>query len=137
MDVRQILVVKVYRKKEMQEIRDRASGRVIGMYYPVILDDGDNTIDMTVPEDVYNVIKEDGIYAFTTRFDDRFRRENQSVKPKIDGLLFECPNNWRGDFLAKFNELVYPVVANKSISDKPISDKAISDKAVAEKTANK
>ena len=28
MDVRQILVVKVYRKKEMQEIRDRASGRV-------------------------------------------------------------------------------------------------------------
>ena len=132
MDVRQILVVKVYRKKEMQEIRDRASGRVTGMYYPVILDDGDNTIDMTVPEDVYNVIKEDGIYAFTTRFDDRFRRENQSVKPKIDGLLFECPNNWRGDFLAKFNELVYPVVANKFISDKPISDKA-----VAEKTANK
>ena len=127
MDVRQILVVKVYRKKEMQEIRDRASGRVTGMYYPVILDDGDNTIDMTVPEDVYNVIKEDCIYAFTTRFDDRFRRENQSVKPKIDGLLFECPNNWRGDFLAKFNELVYPVVANKSISDK----------AVAEKTANK
>ena len=137
MDVRQILVVKVYRKKEMQEIRDRASGRVTGMYYPVILDDGDNTIDMTVPEDVYNVIKEDGIYAFTTRFDDRFRRENQSVKPKIDGLLFECPNNWRGDFLAKFNELVYPVVANKFISDKPISDKPISDKAVAEKTANK
>lgn len=127
MDVRQILVVKVYRKKEMQEIRDRASGRVTGMYYPVILDDGDNTIDMTVPEDVYNVIKEDSIYAFTTRFDDRFRRENQSVKPKIDGLLFECPNNWRGDFLAKFNELVYPVVANKPISDK----------AVAEKTANK
>lgn len=127
MDVRQILVVKVYRKKEMQEIRDRASGRVTGMYYPVILDDGDNTIDMTVPEDVYNVIKEDGIYAFTTRFDDRFRRENQSVKPKIDGLLFECPNNWRGDFLAKFNELIYPVVANKSISDK----------AVAEKTVNK
>lgn len=127
MDVRQILVVKVYRKKEMQEIRDRASGRVTGMYYPVILDDGENTIDMTVPEDVYNVIKEDCIYAFTTRFDDRFRRENQSVKPKIDGLLFECPNNWRGDFLAKFNELVYPVVANKSISDK----------AVAEKTVNK
>lgn len=127
MDVRQILVVKVYRKKEMQEIRDRVSGRVTGMYYPVILDDGENTIDMTVPEDVYNVIKEDSIYAFTTRFDDRFRRENQSVKPKIDGLLFECPNNWRGDFLAKFNELVYPVVVNKSISDK----------AVAEKTANK
>ena len=127
MDVRQILVVKVYRKKEMQEIRDRASGRVTGMYYPVILDDGENTIDMTVPEDVYNVIKEDSIYAVTTRFDDRCRRENQSVKPKIDGLLFECPNNWRGDFLAKFNELVYPVVVNKSISDK----------AVAEKTANK
>ena len=59
MDVRQILVVKVYRKKEMQEIRDRVSGRVTGMYYPVILDDGDNTIDMTVPEDVYNVIKEE------------------------------------------------------------------------------
>lgn len=132
MDVRQILVVKVYRKKEMQEIRDRASGRVTGMYYPVILDDGENTIDMTVPEDVYNVIKEDSIYAFTTRFDDRFRRENQSVKPKIDGLLFECPSNWRGDFLANFNELVYPVVANKSISDK-----SISDKSVAEKTANK
>lgn len=126
MDVRQILVVKVYRKKEAQEIRDRASGRVTGMYFPVILDDGDNTIDMTVPEDVYNVIKEDSIYAFTTRFDDRFKRENQTIKPKIDGLLFECPNNWRGDFLAKFNELVYPLLANKSISDKAV-----------DKTANK
>lgn len=126
MDVRQILVVKVYRKKEAQEIRDRASGRVTGMYFPVILDDGDNTIDMTVPEDVYNAIKEDSIYAFTTRFDDRFKRENQTIKPKIDGLLFECPNNWRGDFLAKFNELVTPVVANKSISDKAV-----------DKTANK
>lgn len=126
MDVRQILVVKVYRKKEAQEIRDRASGRVTGMYFPVILDDGDNTIDMTVPEDVYNAIKEDSIYAFTTRFDDRFKRENQTIKPKIDGLLFECPSNWRGDFLAKFNELVYPLLANKSISDKAV-----------DKTANK
>ena len=40
-------------------------------------------------------------------------------------LLFECPKDWRGDFLAKFNELVYPVVANKSISDKAV-DKAAS-----------
>ena len=41
MDVRQILVVKVYRKKDPQEIRDRQTGRVSGVYYPVILDDGD------------------------------------------------------------------------------------------------
>lgn len=110
MDVRQILVVKVYRKKDPQEIRDRQTGRVSGVYYPVILDDGDNTIDMTVPEDVYNEIQEDNIYAFVTRFDDRFRRDGQSVKPKIEGLMFELPNNWRGDFLSKFNELVSPSV---------------------------
>ena len=96
MEVRQILVVKVYRKKDPQEIRDRQTGRVSGVYYPVILDDGDNTIDMTVPEDVYNEI----------RFDYRFRRDGQAIKPKIEGLMFELPNNWRGDFLSKFNELV-------------------------------
>lgn len=118
MDVRQILVVKVYRKKEPQEIRDRQTSRITGVYYPVILDDGDNTIDMTVPEDVYNIIKEDSIYAFTTRFDDRFRRENQIPKPKIDGIMFELPNNWRGDFLSKFNELVSSTVYGNKSADK-------------------
>lgn len=121
MDVRQILVVKVYRKKEPQEIRDRQTSRVTGVYYPVILDDGDNTIDMTVPEDVYNNIKEDSIYAFTTRFDDRFRRENQIPKPKIDDIMFELPNNWRGDFLSKFNELVSPTVYGNKSADKAVS----------------
>ena len=73
---------------------------------------------MTVPEDVYNIIKEDSIYAFTTRFDDRFRRENQIPKPKIDGIMFELPSNWRGDFLSKFNELVSASVYGNKSADK-------------------
>lgn len=49
-----ITIAKVYRKKDVQEITDRATGRVTGEYYPVILDDGEDTIDATVPKDVYN-----------------------------------------------------------------------------------
>lgn len=125
MDLRQILVVKVYRKKEKQDITDRQTGRVTGSYYPVIFDDGDNTIDMTVPEEVYNNIEEDKIYAFVTRFDDRFRRENQTVKPKVEGLMFELPNNWRGDFLSKFNEFVSPSIYS---TGKPTAEKTSANK---------
>ena len=52
-------IAKVYRKKDVQEITDRATGRVTGEYYPVILDDGEDTLDATVPKDVYNGIEED------------------------------------------------------------------------------
>ena len=55
-------IAKVYRKKDVQEITDRATGRVTGEYYPVILDDGEDTLDATVPKDVYNGIEEDKIY---------------------------------------------------------------------------
>ena len=34
-------IAKVYRKKDVQEITDRATGRVTGEYYPVILEDGE------------------------------------------------------------------------------------------------
>ena len=57
-------IAKVYRKKDVQEITDRATGRVTGEYYPVILDDGEDTLDATVPKDVYNGIEEEKIYLF-------------------------------------------------------------------------
>ena len=63
-------IAKVYRKKDVQEITDRATGRVTGEYYPVILDDGEDTLDATVPKDVYNGIEEDKIYLFAGTYDE-------------------------------------------------------------------
>lgn len=70
-------IAKVYRKKDVQEITDRATGRVTGEYYPVILDDGEDTLDATVPKDVYNGIEEDKIYLFAGTYDDRSRERTQ------------------------------------------------------------
>lgn len=109
MNVELMLIAKVYRKKKMQEITDRQTGRVTGEYYPVILDDGDNTVDVTVPREVYNSIEEDKIYLFKTRFNDSFRRENQSVKPRIEGVIATLPD-WRKDFLKEFSALIYDSV---------------------------
>lgn len=81
-------IAKVYRKKDVQEITDRATGRVTGEYYPVILDDGEDTLDATVPKDVYNGIEEDKIYLFAGTYDDRFKRENTTPKPRITAVLY-------------------------------------------------
>lgn len=107
MNVELLLIAKVYRKKEVQQITDRASGRVTGEYYPVILDDGENTIDATVPRECYETIDEDNIYCFRTRFNDNYTRENQKAKPKIEGILYEISEDWRKDFVNEFRKQTY------------------------------
>lgn len=92
-------IAKVYRKKDVQEITDRATGRVTGEYYPVILDDGEDTLDATVPKDVYNGIEEDKIYLFAGTYDDRFKRENTTPKPRITAVLYPINEPWRKDLL--------------------------------------
>lgn len=98
-------IAKVYRKKDPQEIRD--NGRVTGEYYPVILDDGEDTIDATVPKDVYNSIEEDNIYLFAGTYDDRFKRQNTTPKPRITAVLYEINEPWRRDFIDEFSKQTY------------------------------
>ena len=97
-------IAKVYRKKDVQEITDRATGRVTGEYYPVILDDGEDTLDATVPKDVYNGIEEDKIYLFAGTYDDRFKRENTTPKPRITAVLYLINEPWRKDFIEEFSK---------------------------------
>lgn len=104
MNVEMMLIAKVYRKKEVQQIIDRTTGRVTGEYYPVILDDGDNTIDATVPRDCYELIEEDKIYCFIVRFNDNYTRENQKAKPKIENIMYEINEDWRKDFINEFRK---------------------------------
>ena len=100
-------IAKVYRKKDVQEITDRSTGRVTGEYYPVILDDGEDTIDATVPKDVYNGIEEDNIYLFAGTYDDRFKRENTTPKPRITAVLYPINEPWRRDFIDEFSKQTY------------------------------
>lgn len=104
MNVEMMMIAKVYRKKDVQQITDRATGRVTGEYYPVILDDGDNTIDATVPRDCYELIEEDKIYCFIVRFNDNYTRENQKAKPKIENIMYEINEYWRKDFINEFRK---------------------------------
>lgn len=98
-------IAKVYRKKDVQEITDRVTGRVTGEYYPVIiLDDGEDTLDATVPKDVYNGIEEDKIYLFAGTYDDRFKRENTTPKPRITAVLYLINEPWRKDFIDEFSK---------------------------------
>ena len=85
-------IAKVYRKKDVQEITDRATGRVTGEYYPVILDDG---------------IEEDKIYLFAGTYDDRFKRENTTPKPRITAVLYPINETWRKDFIDEFSKQTY------------------------------
>lgn len=129
MNVELLLIAKVYRKKEVQQITDRASGRVTGEYYPVILDDGENTIDTTVPRECYETIDEDNIYCFRTRFNDNYARENQKAKPKIEGILYEISEDWRKDFVNEFRKQTYdsfnaPFSDSKSVSASATAAKA-------------
>ena len=107
MNVELLLIAKVYRKKEVQQITDRSTGRVTGEYYPVILDDGENTIDATVPRECYETINEGNIYCFRTRFNDNYTRENQKAKPKIEGIMYEISEDWRKDFVNEFRKQTY------------------------------
>lgn len=121
MNIELMMIAKVYRKKDVQEITDRTTGRVTGEYYPVILDDGENTFDATVPRECYESILEDKIYCFRTRFNDNFMRENQKVKPKIEGIMYEINENWRKDFLNEFRKqtidsFILPFDSDKSKS---------------------
>lgn len=123
-------IAKVYRKKDVQEITDRATGRVTGEYYPVILDDGEDTIDATVPKDVYNGIEEDNIYLFAGTYDDRFKRENTTPKPRITAVLYEINESWRRDFIDEFSKQTYDSFAMPFKDEQPSNASAtVSDKA--------
>lgn len=134
-------IAKVYRKKDVQEITDRATGRVTGEYYPVILDDGEDTIDATVPKDVYNGIEEDNIYLFAGTYDDRFKRENTTPKPRITAVLYGINEPWRRDFIDEFSKQTYDSFAMPFKDEQPsnasttVSDKAEDKKPVS--TASK
>lgn len=134
-------IAKVYRKKDVQEITDRATGRVTGEYYPVILDDGEDTIDATVPKDVYNGIEEDNIYLFAGSYDDRFKRENTTPKPRITAVLYGINEPWRRDFIDEFSKQTYDSFAMPFKDEQPsnasttVSDKADDKKPVS--TASK
>lgn len=134
-------IAKVYRKKDVQEITDRATGRVTGEYYPVILDDGEDTIDATVPKDVYNGIEEDKIYLFAGSYDDRFKRENTTPKPRITAVLYGINEPWRRDFIDEFSKQTYDSFAMPFKDEQPsnasttVSDKADDKKPVS--TASK
>lgn len=136
-------IAKVYRKKDAQEITDRATGRVTGEYYPVILDDGEDTLDATVPKDVYNGIEEDKIYLFAGTYDDRFKRENTTPKPRITAVLYPINEPWRRDFIDEFSKQTYdsfvmpfkeeqPSNASTTVSDKAEDKKPVS---IASKSA--
>ena len=112
-------IAKVYRKKDVQEITDRATGRVTGEYYPVILDDGEDTIDATVPKDVYNGIEEDKIYLFAGSYDDRFKRENTTPKPRITAVLYPINEPWRRDFIDEFSKQTYDSFAMPFKDEQP------------------
>lgn len=134
-------IAKVYRKKDVQEITDRATGRVTGEYYPVILDDGEDTLDATVPKDVYNGIEEDNIYLFAGTYDDRFKRENITPKPRITAVLYGINEPWRRDFIDEFSKQTYDSFAMPFKDEQPsnasttVSDKAEDKKPVS--TASK
>ena len=123
-------IAKVYRKKDVQEITDRATGRVTGEYYPVILDDGEDTLDATVPKDVYNCIEEDEIYLFVGSYDDRFKRENTTPKPRITAVLYPINEPWRKDFIDEFSKQTYDSFAMPFKDEQPSNASATaSDKA--------
>ncbi len=130
-------IAKVYRKKDVQEITDRATGRVTGEYYPVILDDGEDTIDATVPKDVYNGIEEDNIYLFAGTYDDRFKRENTTPKPRITAVLYGINEPWRRDFIDEFSKQTYDSFAMPFKDEQPsnasttVLDKAEDKKPVS------
>lgn len=134
-------IAKVYRKKDVQEITDRVTGRVTGEYYPVILDDGEDTLDATVPKDVYNGIEEDNIYLFAGTYDDRFKRENTTPKPRITAVLYGINEPWRRDFIDEFSKQTYDSFAMPFKDEQPsnasttVSDKAEDKKPVS--TASK
>jgi len=139
MNVELLLIAKVYRKKEVQQITDRSTGRVSGEFYPVILDDGENTIDATVPRECYETIEEDKIYCFRTRFNDNYARENQKSKPRIEGIMYEISEDWRKDFVNEFRKQTYdsfnvPFSDSKSV---PASATAAKTKAATVKTTAK
>ena len=130
-------IAKVYRKKDVQEITDRATGRVTGEYYPVILDDGEDTIDATVPKDVYNGIEEDNIYLFAGTYDDRFKRENTTPKPRITAVLYLINEPWRRDFIDEFSKQTYDSFAMPFKEEQPSNASATtSDKAEDKKPAS-
>lgn len=130
-------IAKVYRKKDVQEITDRATGRVTGEYYPVILDDGEDTLDATVPKDVYNGIEEDKIYLFAGTYDDRFKRENTTPKPRITAVLYEINEPWRRDFIDEFSKQTYDSFAMPFKEEQPSNASAtVSDKAEDKKPAS-
>ena len=123
-------IAKVYRKKDAQEITDRATGRVTGEYYPVILDDGEDTLDATVPKDVYNGIEEDNIYLFAGTYDDRFKRENTTPKPRITAVLYGINEPWRRDFIDEFSKQTYDSFAMPFKDEQPSNaSTTVSDKA--------
>lgn len=130
-------IAKVYRKKDVQEITDRTTGRVTGEYYPVILDDGEDTLDATVPKDVYNGIEEDKIYLFVGTYDDRFKRENTTPKPRITAVLYLINEPWRRDFIDEFSKQTYDSFAMPFKEEQPSNASATtSDKAEDKKPAS-
>lgn len=130
-------IAKVYRKKDVQEITDRATGRVTGEYYPVILDDGEDTLDATVPKDVYNGIEEDNIYLFAGTYDDRFKRENTTPKPRITAVLYGINEPWRRDFIDEFSKQTYDSFAMPFKEEQPSNASATTpDKAEDKKPAS-
>lgn len=130
-------IAKVYRKKDVQEITDRATGRVTGEYYPVILDDGEDTLDATVPKDVYNGIEEDNIYLFAGTYDDRFKRENTTPKPRITAVLYLINEPWRRDFIDEFSKQTYDSFAMPFKDEQPSNaSTTVSDKAEDKKPAS-
>ncbi len=78
-------IAKVYRKKDVQEITDRATGRVTGEYYPVILDDGEDTLDATVRKTFTTALKKIRYTSLpehmTTDSREKIRHRSQELQP--------------------------------------------------------
>lgn len=85
MKLNQLLIVKVYRKKEPTEYK-LDNGRT-GLSYRIIVDDYETTTELKVSEDCYNILEAGKDYILTTVFDTEAVRK----ETKVTGMLFALP----------------------------------------------
>lgn len=85
MKLNQLLIVKVYRKKEPTEYK-LDNGRT-GLSYRIIVDDYETTTELKVSEDCYNNLEAGKDYILTTVFDTEAVRK----ETKVTGILFALP----------------------------------------------
>ena len=82
-------------------------------------------------------IEEDNIYLFAGTYDDRFKRENTTPKPRITAVLYPINEPWHRDFIDKFSKQTYDSFAMPFKDEQPSNASAtISDKAEDKKPAS-